>query len=52
MPEIIVFYDFLHFVGKMDFVANSHPIYIGSGFRENGEKCENGENDFGGDMWH
>ncbi|MFS7926084.1 hypothetical protein Hanom_Chr04g00292841 [Helianthus anomalus] len=25
MAEIVVFYDFVHFVGKMDFVANSHP---------------------------
>ncbi|MFS7983316.1 hypothetical protein Hanom_Chr11g00973101 [Helianthus anomalus] len=25
MVDIMVFYDFLHFVGKMDFVANSHP---------------------------
>ncbi|KAJ0445178.1 hypothetical protein HanIR_Chr16g0840041 [Helianthus annuus] len=29
MVDIMVFYDFLHFVEKkMDFVANSHPIYI------------------------
>ncbi|MFS7915068.1 putative armadillo-like helical protein [Helianthus anomalus] len=28
MAEIVVFYDFVHFVGKMDFVAEPHPIYI------------------------
>ncbi|MFS8005419.1 hypothetical protein Hanom_Chr13g01237131 [Helianthus anomalus] len=25
MAEIVVFYDFVHFVGKMDFVAERHP---------------------------
>ncbi|MFS8008572.1 hypothetical protein Hanom_Chr14g01274361 [Helianthus anomalus] len=25
MVEIVVFYDFVHFVGKMDFVAEPHP---------------------------
>ncbi|MFS7976721.1 hypothetical protein Hanom_Chr10g00895731 [Helianthus anomalus] len=28
MAEIVVFYDFVHFVGKMDFVAEPHHIYI------------------------
>ncbi|MFS7958343.1 putative H(+)-transporting two-sector ATPase [Helianthus anomalus] len=31
MVEIVVFYDFVHFVGKMDFVAEPHPsspLYI------------------------
>ncbi|MFS7913919.1 hypothetical protein Hanom_Chr02g00147381 [Helianthus anomalus] len=28
MAEIVVFYDFVHFVGKMDFIAEPHPIYI------------------------
>ncbi|MFS8003822.1 hypothetical protein Hanom_Chr13g01218391 [Helianthus anomalus] len=27
MTKIVVFYDFVHFVGKMDFVAEPHPLY-------------------------
>ncbi|MFS7988556.1 hypothetical protein Hanom_Chr11g01036241 [Helianthus anomalus] len=26
MAEIVVFYDFVHFVGKIDFVSEPHPI--------------------------
>ncbi|MFS7945870.1 hypothetical protein Hanom_Chr06g00529201 [Helianthus anomalus] len=26
MTEIVLFYDFVHFVGKMDFVAEPHPL--------------------------
>ncbi|MFS7925338.1 hypothetical protein Hanom_Chr04g00283631 [Helianthus anomalus] len=28
MAEIVVFYDFVHFVGKIDFVAEPHPIHM------------------------
>ncbi|MFS7947320.1 hypothetical protein Hanom_Chr06g00546901 [Helianthus anomalus] len=28
MVDITVFYDFLHFLGNLDFLANSYPIYI------------------------
>ncbi|MFS8027778.1 hypothetical protein Hanom_Chr16g01502711 [Helianthus anomalus] len=28
MAEIVVFYNFVHFVGKIDFVAEPHNIYI------------------------
>ncbi|MFS8020603.1 hypothetical protein Hanom_Chr16g01417501 [Helianthus anomalus] len=28
MAEIVVFYDFVHFVGKMDFVAEPHLLHI------------------------
>ncbi|MFS7903409.1 hypothetical protein Hanom_Chr01g00023671 [Helianthus anomalus] len=28
LSEIVVFYDFVHFVGKMDFVAEHHPILV------------------------
>ncbi|MFS7960360.1 hypothetical protein Hanom_Chr08g00702321 [Helianthus anomalus] len=28
MAQIVVFYEFVHFVGKMDFVAEPHPIYM------------------------
>ncbi|MFS8023631.1 hypothetical protein Hanom_Chr16g01453681 [Helianthus anomalus] len=28
MTEIVVFYDFVHFIGKMDFVAEPHPVNL------------------------
>ncbi|MFS7938155.1 hypothetical protein Hanom_Chr05g00436101 [Helianthus anomalus] len=28
MAEIVVFYDFVHFVGKIDFVAEPHPYTL------------------------